>query len=97
MQDNLIHGPDLLPALLYGVVVLPHHDLPVPGLLAAVEAVAGAEHPLVADQGAAAGEAAAPLEISLPRPGPGDSLVTSDNPEHSLLNILLDVSLVMEP
>ena len=52
MEDDLLHSHDLLPALLDGVVVLPHHYLPVPGLLAPVEAVAGAEHPLVADQAA---------------------------------------------
>ena len=83
MDDDLLHGHDLLPALLDGVVVLPHDYLPVPGLLAPVEAVAGAEHPLVADQSAAAGEAAPPLEIRLPRPGAGHYLVTSDNPEQS--------------
>ena len=55
MQDDLLHGHDLLPALLDGVVVLPHHDLPVAGLLPRVEAVAGAEHPHVTDQGAPAG------------------------------------------
>ena len=83
MDDDLLHGHDLLPALLDIVVVLPHHYLPVPGLLAPIEAVAGAEHPLVTDQGAAAGEAAPPLEIRLPRPGARHCLVTSDNPEQS--------------
>ena len=42
MEDDLLHGHDLLPALLDGVVVLPHDYLPVPGLLSPVEAVAAA-------------------------------------------------------
>ena len=63
--------------------MLPHDYLPVPGLLAPVEAVAGAEDPLVADQGAATVKVTSPLEISLPRPGAGHCLVTSDNPEQS--------------
>ena len=83
MEDDLLYGHDLLPALLDIVVVLPHHYLPAPGLLAPVGAVVGVEHPLVADQGAAAGEAAPPLEIRLPWPGAGHCLVTSDNPEQS--------------
>ena len=69
MQDDLLHGHDVLPALLDGVVVLPQHDLPVAGLLAAVEAVAGAEHPMVTDQGAAAREAASPLVCQGQEPG----------------------------
>ena len=69
MQDDLLHGHDVLPALLDGVVVLPQHDLPVARLLAAVEAVAGAEHPMVTDQGAAAREAASPLVCQGQEPG----------------------------
>ena len=95
MEDDPLHPHELLPALLLSVVMLPHDYLPVPGLLAPVEAVAGAEDPLVADQGAATSEVTSPLEISLPRPGARHCLVTSNNPEQSLmnLNILMDALL----
>ena len=51
VYNNLLHRHDLLPALLHSVVVLPHHDLPVPRVLSAVEAVGGREHPLITDLG----------------------------------------------
>ena len=53
MKDDLVHGHDLLPPLLHCVVVLPQDNLPVPGLLPPVEAVASREDPLVSQQGTA--------------------------------------------
>ena len=56
IDEDLLHHPALLPALLQAVVVLPQDDLPVPGLLPAVEAVGGREDPLGVDESPATSE-----------------------------------------